>query len=119
MNADELKAVIKLAEIGFAAASSYWQMREKHHADEAAERDSVRALISETSARLASDVKASIAQVIDKLESDNLEVLHARIDNVAIALRLDLNERGPLLQAALTLNESITYARNRASEGKL
>lgn len=54
--------------------------------------------------------------IIEKLESDKLELLVSRIKNLATLVHLQ--KRNEALEYAMTLKESVDYAQNRLKEGK-
>lgn len=68
-------------------------------------------------AELDQSLRSGIATVIDKIETDNLEFLLSRARNVSALL--DSGRYDQALQYAMTLRESVDYARNRLQEEKV
>lgn len=62
-------------------------------------------------------VKSSTKTIVDKIESDKLEELQARVCNIGWLLRI--NKTDEIFRQALLVRESASYARNRLKEGKL
>lgn len=61
-------------------------------------------------------IKASANVIIEKLESDKHEELISRIQNVALAIRI--NDKTEILRSLMDMRISIGYAENRTREGK-
>lgn len=76
----------------------------------------VNEIMRQVTDRLAEMTSASRDAVIGKIESDKLEELHSRIQNLGFIIRLGkVNET---LGYLLTVKESVDYAENRLREGK-
>lgn len=61
-------------------------------------------------------INASANVIIEKLESDKHEELIGRIQNVALAIRI--NDKAEILRSLMDMRISLGYAENRALEGK-
>lgn len=77
---------------------------------------SIDEILQQTTERLSEIADASRDAVIGKIESDKLEELQSRIQNLAFLIRLGkVNEA---LTYVLSVKESVDYAENRLREGK-
>lgn len=107
-----------LAEVGFSIADRVLAMNRDVATPGAAPlATTVREIVESSSASLAAAISSASDRIVQKLESDKLEELQARVKNVSMLLRM--RREAQLLQPALTLNESVEYAQNRLREGKL
>jgi len=70
----------------------------------------------ETAEQMKSAVHESTHKIIDKLESDKLEILISRIGTLGDIIRL--GDRGEILRFIWTLRELVDYAGYRLNEGK-
>lgn len=61
-------------------------------------------------------INASANVIIEKLESDKHEELIGRIQNVALAIRI--NDKAEILRSLMDMRISLGYAENRSREGK-
>lgn len=77
----------------------------------------IESLIQQTVQHLELLIAQSTNVIVDKLESDKLEELQARIKNVSIAIRL--GKVTEVLPYVFELNGLADYASNRVKEGKL
>jgi hypothetical protein len=68
-------------------------------------------------AELDQSITSGISTVINKIETDNLEFLLSRARNLSALL--DVGRFDQALQYAMTLRESVDYARNRLEEEKV
>lgn len=107
-----------LAEVGFSVADRVLAMNKDVATPGAPPlATTVRDIVETSSASLAAAIRSASDRIVEKLESDKLEELQARVKNVSMLLRM--RREAQLLQPALTLNESVEYAQNRLREGKL
>jgi hypothetical protein len=72
-------------------------------------------IVDEAVRHVESAVASGAIAVIDKIESDQIELLRSRIKNLALLLRL---QPAQCIQYAMMLRESVDYARNRVFENK-
>ena len=112
-------ATLALIETGFSIAGKFLdRFARGSSTDSAGERvQELDAFIKTSVAELDQSLRVGIAAVIDKIETDNLEFLLSRARNVSALL--DVGRFDQALQYAMTLRESVDYARNRLEEEKV
>jgi len=113
-------ATLALIEAGFSIAGKFldrFQQGKPHEEDAAARVQELDRFVQKSVAELDQSIQFGISTVINKIENDALELLLSRARNLSALL--DMGRYDHALHYAMTLRESVDYARNRLEEEKV
>jgi hypothetical protein len=108
-------ATLALLEVGFSVAGKLFDFMDAPQAAEPRVRE-LEAFVSASVQQLDQSIRGGVFTIIEKIERDNLELLISRARNLSNLL--DMERTDQALQYAMTVRESVDYARNRLDEGK-